>query len=529
MSKLLQSLSSAAVCACVLWIGPAEARRSADRPDRPHAGSRRGSHTARKPRVSARTAAAPIAGPIAAPGAAPSPAAEPAEPEPVPAGEHIVPWAMPRTSRLGVKIRLAPSRSADTIGEMRGHTAIRLLTEGEGGQPRSGPGCRAWLQAATAGFVCESDVAIVPRYLSDPPAEESATTWQRYRYGVVRSASAELVGSGGGTRYLRETLHRGDGVTVVRERSDQLQLYSHQWLSKDAVELATPPGMGALALADLPAPQRLRVAWAVPPLGSDQVALYPAGGGRSGQPLWLPRYSLVLVEDAAAGAAPGRVAVTLPEATRVSLTAVAGPPLFRSDVAGGTFELDAAQLRRVTPAAPPAEVGPDEHWLDISLSQQVAVAYVGRQPTMAALVSTGKHSTPPGSFFIYRKYRTQTMANQRGAAAQYDFREVPHAQFFNGRIGLHAVLWHNLLGHPVSHGCVNLSPEAAAQFFAFTGPQLPAGWHSVAGFAPPEAPASGEPAGASGPSRAAATVPARPRSRPQPGAALIGTRVVVRR
>ena len=71
------------------------------------------------------------------------------------------------------------------------------------------------------------------------------------------------------------------------------------------------------------------------------------------------------------------------------------------------------------------------------------------------------------------------MANLAGAASQYDFREVPHAQFFNGRIGLHAVLWHDNLGHAVSHGCVNLSPSAAAQFFAFTSPDLPAGWHTI--------------------------------------------------
>ena len=74
---------------------------------------------------------------------------------------------------------------------------------------------------------------------------------------------------------------------------------------------------------------------------------------------------------------------------------------------------------------------------------------------------------------------TQTMANLAGAAEQYDFREVPHAQFFNGRIGLHAVLWHDKLGHAVSHGCVNLSPPAAEQFFAFTFPDLPIGWHTI--------------------------------------------------
>src|SRR5262249_33137319 len=107
----------------------------------------------------------------------------------------------------------------------------------------------------------------------------------------------------------------------------------------------------------------------------------------------------------------------------------------------------------------------------------------------AALVSTGKdalghNATPPGAFYIYRKYTTQTMANIRGAESQYDFREVPYAQFFNGRIGLHAVLWHDLLGHPVSHGCVNLSPAAAGQFFPSPRPEMPIGWPPVTASAP---------------------------------------------
>jgi lipoprotein-anchoring transpeptidase ErfK/SrfK len=143
-------------------------------------------------------------------------------------------------------------------------------------------------------------------------------------------------------------------------------------------------------------------------------------------------------------------------------------------------EVEARHLRRVLRSPPPADLAPGERWIDVSLGEQVATAYEGAAPVFAALVSTAPHGgTPAGSYAVYRKYRRQTMANIAGARAQYDFRQVPHAQFFHGRFGLHAALWHDLLGHPVSHGCVNLSPADAERLFAFTAPALPPGWHAL--------------------------------------------------
>jgi hypothetical protein len=98
------------------------------------------------------------------------------------------------------------------------------------------------------------------------------------------------------------------------------------------------------------------------------------------------------------------------------------------------------------------------------------------------------------------------MANLAGSTSLYDYREVPHAQFFSGRFGLHAALWHDHLGHAVSHGCVNLSPADAERFFAFTRPALPEGWHAITASAP-----------------SAGQAPA------DDGDALLGTRVVVHR
>jgi hypothetical protein len=53
---------------------------------------------------------------------------------------------------------------------------------------------------------------------------------------------------------------------------------------------------------------------------------------------------------------------------------------------------------------------------------------------------------------------------------------VPWAMYFDGRYALHAAYWHDLFGHRLSHGCVNLSPRDAKRVFDLVTPTLPAGW-----------------------------------------------------
>lgn len=389
------------------------------------------------------------------------------EPEPPPAGEIAVRWALPKRRDLPVKILALPSYAATTLGELRGHTAILV------GQPLSTHTglCRSWLSALPSGYVCAAEVNVEPGYLSSPPAQEKSSGWQRFRYGVVSALVTRLRGTGS---FLRQILHKGDGVTVTQARGAEVQLIGRQWLPKSDVQLYDPPDAPAVKLDSVPPGQRL--AWAVPPVGEDGVPIFLPKSD-AGPVAYLPRYGVLYLSEGTESS-PGRQAVVLPESTRVALRAVgSSKPAW---VSASQFEVETQQLRRVLPMSPPPGISADEHWIDIHLSEQVAIAYQGAKPIFAALVSTGiEGSTPPGSFYIYRKYLTQTMANLAGAASQYDFREVPHAQFFNGRIGLHAVLWHDKLGHAVSHGCVNLSPPAAEQFFSFTSPDLPIGWHTI--------------------------------------------------
>ena len=58
--------------------------------------------------------------------------------------------------------------------------------------------------------------------------------------------------------------------------------------------------------------------------------------------------------------------------------------------------------------------------------------------------------------------------------------DVPLTQYFNEGKALHAAPWHDHLGRPRSHGCINLSPADARWLFDFTSPSLAPGQTEVA-------------------------------------------------
>jgi lipoprotein-anchoring transpeptidase ErfK/SrfK len=110
-------------------------------------------------------------------------------------------------------------------------------------------------------------------------------------------------------------------------------------------------------------------------------------------------------------------------------------------------------------AVPPISAAPtDGKWIDIGLSDQRLVAYVGIVPVYAIRVSTGvpRYPTIPGEFHIYRKLTSTTMAGPG-----YYLTNVPWTMYYDGSYAIHGTYWHNNFGHPMSHGCVNLPiPDA---------------------------------------------------------------------
>jgi lipoprotein-anchoring transpeptidase ErfK/SrfK len=153
----------------------------------------------------------------------------------------------------------------------------------------------------------------------------------------------------------------------------------------------------------------------------------------------------------------------------------------------GGFWVNLAQLRMAKPSIPD-DVGPDEKWIDVDLTRQQLVAFEGRRPVFATLISSGRRDpydkdhdfpTPTGIFRIREKHVTSTMDGDVASDGPYSIEDVPWVMYFQGSYALHGAFWHDAFGNTRSHGCVNLSPEDARTLFHWAEPVLPAGWHGV--------------------------------------------------
>ena len=139
-------------------------------------------------------------------------------------------------------------------------------------------------------------------------------------------------------------------------------------------------------------------------------------------------------------------------------------------------------LRRAPLAEPPAlpADAPDSgRWIDVNLTEQVAVAYEGRTPVRMALVSTGRPGwdTPTGRFTIGRRMAKDTMdgstlvgmgPNRTGAS--YRIEDVKYVQYFTADgAAIHENTWRaaGTFGMLGSHGCIGMTTADAAFFWDF--------------------------------------------------------------
>ena len=121
-----------------------------------------------------------------------------------------------------------------------------------------------------------------------------------------------------------------------------------------------------------------------------------------------------------------------------------------------------------------------QKFIEVRLSQQLALAYEGHKLVYATRISSGSrradgtYYTPEGHFFTKYKRPSRHMAAGNLANRGYDLPGVPWVMYItNGGISFHGTYWHNDFGHPHSHGCINLPIEAARWFFRWTTPTVP--------------------------------------------------------
>lgn len=213
------------------------------------------------------------------------------------------------------------------------------------------------------------------------------------------------------------------------------------------------------------------------------------------------------------GGDPEKTGETLPRRATFKLSGKShrvGDVTYRETVDGKWLKGTEAGAALV-PTEWPTVAGGGEKWIDISIENQVLVAWQGKTPLYATLVSTGQDgmgdpmttkSTIRGTFRIREKHVTTTMdTNSRTAEGEpgadssgksseegktvrrgqgtFELRDVPWVQYFAAGFALHTAYWHDVFGMARSHGCVNLSPIDGHFLFGWTDPPVPAGWHGV--------------------------------------------------
>lgn len=116
-----------------------------------------------------------------------------------------------------------------------------------------------------------------------------------------------------------------------------------------------------------------------------------------------------------------------------------------------------------------------ERWIEVNLSEQVAIAYEGAVPVRVFVISSGVGSSPTvtGTFRIWVKIAMQDMrGGSRAAGDSYHVTEVKHVQYFYEDYGFHGTYWHSNFGTPMSRGCINLTEEDAMWLFEWASPTM---------------------------------------------------------
>lgn len=102
--------------------------------------------------------------------------------------------------------------------------------------------------------------------------------------------------------------------------------------------------------------------------------------------------------------------------------------------------------------------------VEVDLSEQRTYLYENEKLVKSWAVSTGKAGTPTdkGRFRVYAQLRTQNMGREDTTVKPFYYTpNVPYITYYNGDEALHGTYWHSNFGTPMSHGCVNMTVDAA--------------------------------------------------------------------
>ena len=107
-------------------------------------------------------------------------------------------------------------------------------------------------------------------------------------------------------------------------------------------------------------------------------------------------------------------------------------------------------------------------WIEVDLGKQRLTLWVGNTQVMSTLISSGRAATPTetGEFAVYDKHPVMTMTGTI-LGEYYYIPNIKWVSFFDGGEAFHGTYWHHNFGHPMSHGCINMTEADAKVLYDF--------------------------------------------------------------
>jgi lipoprotein-anchoring transpeptidase ErfK/SrfK len=138
--------------------------------------------------------------------------------------------------------------------------------------------------------------------------------------------------------------------------------------------------------------------------------------------------------------------------------------------------IDRAELESIHPDAAAKHI-------QVDVTHQTLACFEGSSEVYFCRVSTGAKfdmygnvvdawATPLGEHRVSRKFISLQMSGG-STGAGYDLPGIAWTAIFaTGGVAIHSTFWHNNYGDPVSHGCVNCSPEDAKWIWRWSLPSV---------------------------------------------------------
>jgi len=163
---------------------------------------------------------------------------------------------------------------------------------------------------------------------------------------------------------------------------------------------------------------------------------------------------------------------------------------FYDDKRKASYYAPATHLKIVTdgeiaPISP--NVDSNKKLLTVNVTEEIVTAFEDSKPVFMTRASSGRRSysifrtTPLGWHITNHKRLTRHMAAGDPASAEgFDLPGIPWVSYFTkSGVSFHGTYWHNDFGVPHSHGCVNLTPQAAKWVLRWSMPTIAPGQQYV--------------------------------------------------